>query len=264
MPDLIDFLFYILAGAGVGLAVGLTGVGGGSLMTPLLILWGIPQKIAIGTDLLYAAITKAGGAWTHSRQRSVRWDIVMLLASGSIPASMLTSFALSLISSNDQDYTPLLNQALGLMLVLTGIVILFKKQVEHESHDLSHGERWYQRHNKPITVFAGFILGVLVTLSSVGAGAFCAVLLLSLYPRLSAIGVVGTDIAHAVPLTFIAGMGHFVLLGNIDFMLLGGLLVGSLPAVHVGAKLANRVPNGVLRPILASLLVIIGFKFTFL
>ena len=260
---LIDFLFYILAGAGVGLAVGLTGVGGGSLMTPLLILWGIPEKIAIGTDLLYAAITKAGGAWTHAKQRSVRWDVVALLAAGSIPASMLTSLALSYLVNDNLDYSPLLNKALGAMLVLTGIVLLFKKQVEAESHDLSHGERWYQRHNKPITVIAGFALGILVTLSSVGAGAFCAVLLLSLYPRLSAIGVVGTDIDHAVPLTFIAGMGHFVLLGNIDFALLGGLLVGSLPAVHVGAKLANRVPNGILRPILATLLVIIGVKFAF-
>ena len=257
---MIDFLFYILAGAGVGLAVGLTGVGGGSLMTPLLILWGIPEKIAIGTDLLYAAITKAGGAWTHAKQRSVRWDIVALLAVGSIPASMLTSLALSYLLQ-DIDYSPLLNKALGAMLILTGAVLLFKKQVEAESHDLSHGERWYQRHNKPVTIIAGLGLGVLVTLSSVGAGAFCAVLLLLLYPRLSAIGVVGTDIAHAVPLTFVAGMGHFILLGNIDFALLGGLLIGSLPAVHLGAKLANRVPNGVLRPILASLLVIIGVKF---
>lgn len=256
----IDFLFYILAGAGVGVAVGLTGVGGGSLMTPLLILWGIPEKIAIGTDLLYAAITKTGGAWTHSKQRSVRWDIVALLSVGSIPASMATSAALR-YWLDGHDYTPILNQALGLMLILTGSVILLKKHVEEESHDLSSGERWYQQHSKVITVFAGIVLGILVTLSSVGAGAFCAVLLLSLYPRLSTIGIVGTDIAHAVPLTFVAGMGHFLLLGNIDFVLLAGLLIGSLPAVHVGAKLANRVPNGILRPVLASLLVIIGVKF---
>ena len=255
----MDFLFYILAGAGVGLAVGLTGVGGGSLMTPLLILWGIPQKIAIGTDLLYAAITKAGGAWTHTRQRSVKWEIVALLSAGSIPASIATSAVLR-FWLDGQDYGPILNKALGLMLVVTGTLLLFKRQVEQESH-ATENARWYQRESRSITIAAGVLLGVLVTLSSVGAGAFCAIILLSLYPKLSAIGIIGTDIAHAVPLTFIAGMGHFLLLGNIDFVLLGGLIIGSLPAVHVGAKLANRVPNGILRPILATLLVIIGIKF---
>jgi uncharacterized membrane protein YfcA len=230
-------------------------------MTPLLILWGIPEKIAIGTDLLYAAITKTGGAIAHAKQRSVNWKVVVLLATGSIPASILTSLALSSLVKDNHDYSPLLNQALGLMLILTGMVLLLRKQVEQEAYDLSHGEHWYQRHNRSITIVAGVVLGVLVTLSSVGAGAFCAVLLLSLYPRLSAIGVVGTDIAHAVPLTLVAGLGHFFLLDNINFALLGGLLVGSLPAVHIGAKLASKVPSHVLRPVLASLLVAIGVKF---
>ena len=256
---MLEFLFYIVAGAGVGLAVGLTGVGGGSLMTPLLIFAGIPEKIAIGTDLLYAAVTKAGGAWAHKKQGTVRWRLVFLLAAGSIPASILTSWALhSLITV---DYTGILTRALGIMLIITALVILIKRRVQREDADTPLTIQWHHKHANSIAVIAGAFLGVLVTLSSVGAGAFCAVLLLTLYPRLPALNVVGTDIAHAVPLTFIAGLGHWMLLGNVDFALLGGLLIGSLPAVHFGAKFATKIPNHILQPALAILLLVIGIKF---
>lgn len=257
----MEFLFYILAGAGVGLAVGMTGVGGGSLMTPLLIFSGVPEKIAIGTDLLYAAVTKAGGAWSHKKQGTVQWRLVFLLASGSIPASLLTSYALH--ASGMEDYSHLLTRALGIMLIVTALVIVLRRKVLGEAGSTPVKVRWFHRHASVVSVIAGVILGVLVTLSSVGAGAFCAVLLLTLYPRLPALHVVGTDIAHAVPLTLVGGLGHLILLGNVDFSLLGGLLIGSLPAVHVGAKFAARIPNHILQPILAILLLVIGCKFAF-
>lgn len=256
----MEILFYIVLGAGVGLAVGLTGVGGGSLMTPLLIFSGVPEKIAIGTDLLYAALTKSGGLYTHAKQGTVRWRLVVLLAAGSIPASLLTSYALHQLGNFD--YGPVLTKALGVMLVASALMIFLKSRVQladaaSQDKELS----WIYKNAQIITFLAGVLLGVFVTLSSVGAGAFCAVLLFTLYPRLPAINVVGTDIAHAVPLTLIGGLGHLFLLGNVDFELLGGLLIGSLPAVHYGAKAATKIPNSVLQPILAFLLLLIGLKF---
>lgn len=256
----MDFAFYIIAGAGVGLAVGLTGVGGGSLMTPLLILFGIPEKVAIGTDLLYASVTKSGAMMTHMRQGTVRWRLVLWLAAGSIPASFITSYILKNFIPADVDYGSELSRALGFMLILTAIVVFFRRRIQAEDREVSIS--WVHRNASLITFFAGIFLGVFVTLSSVGAGAFGAALLMWLYPRLPAIHVVGTDIAHAVPLTLIAGLGH-LWNGNVDFTLLGGLLIGSLPAVHFGTKAATRVPNTVLQPILAFLLMVIGIRFAF-
>lgn len=260
---MFDFLFYIFAGAGVGLIVGLTGVGGGSLMTPILIFAGIPEKVAIGTDLLYAAVTKTGGTLAHKKQGTIDWKLVRLLAVGSIPASLITSAILH--SFGTLDYTHLLTRALGVMLILTAIVILMKKRMRHDAlaaPDPSQ-PKWRHKHASFITVIAGLFLGVFVTLSSVGAGAFCAVLLFSLYPRLPALHVVGTDIAHAVPLTLVAGLGHWFFLGNVDFVLLGGLLIGSLPAVYMGARFATKIPNSVLQPFLGVILFVIGLKFAF-
>ncbi len=259
----MDLLFYIFAGAGVGVAIGVTGVGGGSLMTPLLIFSGIPQQVAIGTDLLYAAITKAGGVVAHRRQGTIRWRLVILLAAGSLPAAIATSYALKSIFEGQNDYRPLLTHALGIMLILTAVVILFRRRLQAENLDQPIEIKWFHKRAGLITVITGLFLGVLVTLSSVGAGAFGAALLLTLYPRLPALHVVGSDIAHAVPLTLIAGLGHFFLLDTVDFQLLGGLLIGSLPGVHFGAKLASRIPNQILQPILAGLLCTIGVKFVF-
>lgn len=256
----MDFLFYIVAGAGVGLVVGLTGVGGGSLMTPLLILFGIPEKIAIGTDLLYASLTKTGAMATHMRQGTVRWRLVAWLAAGSIPASIITSFIFKHFVPADLDYSQTLSRALGVMLILTALVVFFRRRIQAEDHDVNIS--WMHTHANAITFIAGIFLGIFVTLSSVGAGAFCAALLMWLYPRLPAINVVGTDIAHAVPLTLIAGLGH-LWNGNVDFLLLGGLLIGSLPAVHIGARAGSKVPNSILQPILATILLVIGIRFAF-
>lgn len=258
----MDLLFYIIAGAGVGLAIGLTGVGGGSLMTPLLILSGVPEKIAIGTDLLYAAATKTGAMAAHHRRGTIQWRLVGLLAAGSIPASLLTSLALMFWVPSEWDYTPALTHSLGIMLIITSFVIFFKNKTRDIASKDSQDNAWFEKHSGTVTITSGVFLGVFVTLSSVGAGAFCAAILLTLYPRLPAFRVVGTDIAHAVPLTLIAGLGH-LFNGNVDFQLLFGLLIGSLPAVHIGAKAAARVPNTILQPALACILLIIGIKFAF-
>lgn len=254
----MELLFYIFAGAAVGFAVGMTGVGGGSLMTPMLILWGVPTKIAIGTDLLYAAATKTGAMVAHHRQGTIRWRLVLTLAAGSLPASIATSYILKHFLG-DIDYASVLNRSLGVMLIITAIVIIFRRRLQSELPEKQQ-YAWFHKHALKVSFATGIVLGIVVTLSSVGAGAFCAALLLILYPRLPALHIVGTDIAHAVPLTLIAGLGHFWN-DNVSFTLLGGLLIGSLPAVQLGSKLAARVPNSVLQPILACLLLIIGIKF---
>lgn len=258
----MDILFYIAAGAGVGLAIGLTGVGGGSLMTPLLILFGFPYNVAIGTDLLYAAITKAGGMVTHARQQTVEWRTVAFLAAGSIPASIVTAQLLSSVFSDSSEYQGILTRSLGVMLVLTATVILFNGRLRDRSAQSERPMAQFFRQNTDLVIFlAGLFLGVFVTLSSVGAGAFCAAILMVLYPRMPALKIIGTDISHAVPLTLIAGLGHLILLGNVDFMLLACLLVGSLPAIQVGTRLAARIPGRLLQTIIAMMLFAMGVKF---
>ena len=260
---MLEILYFAVCGAGVGLAVGLTGVGGGSLMTPLLIFSGIPTKIAIGTDLLYAAATKSGALLAHQRRKTIRWDIVLKLSAGSIPASLLTSAALKYWISPETDYSSKLEFSLGIMLVITALVLLFKSRIKGEAKAETPHNSWIQQHTTLVAITAGVFLGFFVTLSSVGAGAFGTALLLTLYPRMPALNVIGTDIAHAVPLTLVAGMGH-LWNDNINWTLLLGLLIGSLPAVHIGAKLAVKIPNSVLQKFLAGLLFLIGLKFVFL
>jgi len=258
----IEFFFYVASGAFVGLIIGMTGVGGGSLMTPLLILLGIPYNVAIGTDLLYASLTKSSGVFAHAKQKSINWILVKWLAAGSIPASIVTVIFLDLIFTNADEYQSLLTTTLGVMLVLTALVILFNRYLKNVAgrtpvnQSLSFGQD-----KNYITFFVGIVLGVFVTLSSVGAGAFCAALLLVLYPKLPPLHVIGTDIAHAVPLTLIAGLSHLFLLGNVDLILLVSLLVGSLPAIHLGAKLAAKIPSEILQPFLALILLGVGLKF---
>jgi len=259
---LTDFIKYILAGASVGFAVGLTGVGGGSLMTPLLILFNFPAHIAIGTDLIYAAGTKASGVVTHAKQATVNWQIVLRLSTGSIPASLVTVYLLKNVFGDPKDYQHLLLTTLGVMLIATAIVILIKPKLSR-SYKLSNKEfNLLKHHQGKITILVGLILGVCVTLTSVGAGAFGAAVLMLLYPRLNSVTIIGTDIAHAVPLTLIAGLGHMQL-GNVDFVLLSSLLIGSIPAIHFGSKLSKKLPNHVLQPILATILLAIGSKYAF-
>ena len=256
---MLELLYFICAGAVVGLAVGLTGVGGGSLMTPFLILFGIPYHVAIGTDLLYAAITKAGGMVTHARQKTIEWRIMGLLALGSIPASLLTTYLLSKVFTDSSGYQSILTHSLGIMLVLTAIVIIFRGRLRSDAQQEIPKPKIFRYY----CAFAGLFLGIFVTLSSVGAGAFGAAVLMLLYPYLKTIKIIGTDIAHAVPLTLIAGLGHFFVLGNVDLVLLGSLLIGSLPAIHFGTKLAKRMPSDLLQTFIALILLGLGTKFIF-
>lgn len=259
---MLDFVYFILSGAFVGLVIGLTGVGGGSLMTPLLILLDIPYNVAIGTDLLYASVTKAGGVVAHARQQSVQWQLVKYLAAGSIPASLITALLLHFVFGDASNYQHILTVSLGVMLMITACVILFQRVLRDRS-DRPHGPvgSFLQLHATKVTLISGVFLGVFVTLSSVGAGAFCAALLMILFPRLPALHIVGTDIAHAVPLTLVAGLGHLIFLGNVNFVLLGALLLGSLPAIQLGTKLAAKLPGRLLQSILALLLMAMGIKF---
>lgn len=258
----MDFA-YTLSGFVVGFIVGLTGVGGGSLMTPLLVLlFGVNPAIAVGTDLLYAAITKCGGILVHHQQRTIDWRIVRLMGAGSLPGAALTLLALRHLQREGIDYTALITSTLGVALILTSLVLLFKRQLlEFSDREPFRAVRAVHRELKgTVTVLMGLVIGVLVTLSSVGAGALGAAALFFLYPRLPAVSIVGSDLAHAVPLTAVAGLGH-AHLGTVDFVLLGSLLLGSLPGIYLGSHLGVRLPDRVIRPILASMLLFIGIRF---
>ncbi|RRJ84871.1 sulfite exporter TauE/SafE family protein [Aestuariirhabdus litorea] len=258
----MDILAYILAGAGVGLAVGITGVGGGSLMTPLLLLFGFPPHIAIGTDLMYASLTKASGVAMHHRRGTIDWRLVLLLGLGSMPAALITVLILYLYFPDSSSYGHILTSSLGVMLILTALVLLFKNKLVKFHKSAGDKPGFLHHHSTTLTWVMGVFLGTFVTLSSVGAGAFGTAVLMVLYPALLSIRVVGTDLAHAVPLTLVAGLGH-LLLGNVDFYLLGCLLMGSLPAIYLGTRLGSRLPDRVLHPILASTLLALGLKYAF-
>lgn len=251
-------LFYILSGFGVGFLVGMTGVGGGSLMTPLLVLaMGVAPAVAVGTDLLFAGISKTVGAFVHSRSGLVHWRVVGWLALGSLPSSFVTLHLLA-------DFVPqaaldrLITHMLGFALILTAAALLVLDRFRaRRPVEITPGTRrlaW--------TVTAGAALGALVTISSVGAGALGVVVLMALHSRLRTAEVVATDIAHAVPLTLFAGVGHATF-GTVDFALLGALLIGSLPGIYLGSRLASRAPERVLRSTLAVLLALVGGKFVF-
>jgi uncharacterized membrane protein YfcA len=257
----MDYL-YTLSGFAVGAIVGLTGVGGGSLMTPLLVLlFGVHPATAVGTDLLYAAMTKAGGTVAHGRKGHIDWQVTGRLAAGSIPAAALTIWVLSQLPDGSNAISKIVSHGLGFALLLTAIAILFGRKLrEYASrHDESPLRQCCLG---KITVGVGVVLGVLVTISSVGAGALGVAALFFLYPKLSPVKIVGSDVAHAVPLTLVAGLGHW-LLGSVDWALLGALLLGSLPGIWLGTQLSAKVPEHILRRILASMLVLIGSKLVF-
>ena len=252
---LIDPL-YVVSGFGVGLLVGLTGVGGGSLMTPLLILlFGIHPSTAVGTDLLYAAATKTVGSASHGWAKSIHWPAVIRLASGSIPASVLTLLVLWQLDLNGESSRSLVNLVLCLALFLTAVSLIFRKAImeRYRGRLLDLDPRTTTR----VTVLVGAALGVLVSISSVGAGAVGVTALLLLYPQLPMTRIVGSDIAHAVPLTLVAGIGHWAT-GAIDWHLMGVLLVGSLPGILIGSYGAQRVPETALRLVLATTLILVA------
>jgi len=247
----------VASGFGVGAIVGLTGVGGGSLMTPLLIaVFKLNPAVAIGTDLWFAAITKSGGAVAHQRHGHVDYRITGLLLAGSVPASIATIVWMHWVGLSKAGMATL-TWSLGIALLLTAVTVAYRQVWHVVGLKL---EVWLPERRKcAATVVSGIALGVLVSLSSVGAGAIGATLILLLYPRLPARRLVGTDIAHAVPLTLVAGIGH-ASLGHIDWQLLMALLIGSLPGIWLGAQLTRIMPERVVRTLLCVSLVTAGIK----
>src|SRR5262245_19194472 len=254
----MDWL-YTLSGFSVGLIVGVTGVGGGSLMTPLLVLlFGVSPVTAVGTDLLFAAVTKAGGAWAHTRRGNVDWSVVAWLAAGSVPASAVTLILLHLFVPHPDRLSAMISVGLCLALILTACQLVFRDTL-HAWAARRAPKTVDRRSTARRTLIVGAILGVLVTVSSVGARALGVTALFFLYPGLAAARIVGTDIAHAVPLTLVAGLGHAAA-GVVDWKLLLALLVGSLPGIWLGSAVSQKIPERVLRTGLAAMLVLIGGK----
>jgi uncharacterized protein len=256
---LIDPLFW-LSGFAVGLLVGMTGVGG-SLMTPLLILlFGLHPATAVGTDLLYAAATKSCGSAVHGLGRSIEWRIVRRLAIGSVPAALVTLTILSSMDLESPATRSLITLVLCGALLLTAGSLMFRSVVVRFNSRQFHQRN--ERKTAVMTMAIGALLGVLVTISSVGAGAIGVVALTTLYPALPMKRIVASDITHAVPLTLIAGAGHWVI-GTVDWHIVGSLLAGSLPGIVFGSYLALRLHERVLRILLAMTLIIVAGKLAY-
>ena len=251
---------YSIAGLAVGVIVGLTGVGGGSLMTPLLVLvFGITPVTAVGTDLLCAGITKSGGAVSHGLKGHVDWRVTGLLAAGSVPAAVLALGLLAILPPADVKTRILVSTSLGVMLVLTALALALRPKLLAWAKERAGRGGWLADHRAAATIAIGAFIGLAVTFSSVGAGAVGVTALLLLYPLLSTVRVVGTDIAHAVPITLVAGLGH-AFLGNVNWPLLASLLVGSIPGILIGSHLTARLPERVVRHTLAVVLLFAGGK----
>jgi uncharacterized protein len=247
---------YVLSGFVVGMLVGMTGVGGGSLMTPLLILlFGVHPATAVGTDLLYAAATKTGGSLVHGFNRSIDWHVVRRLATGSLPATVVTLAALSYLNLRGEAAGGLITLVLGVALFLTAFVLVFGEKII-AAYRARFAELEPAR-TALLTELVGAALGVLVSICSVGAGAIGVVALVLLYPRLPMAKIVGSDIAHAVPLTLAAGIGHWMM-GSVDWAIIASLLVGSLPGIFVGSTFALHIPERALRLVLAATLFVVA------
>ncbi len=250
---------YVASGFGVGFLVGMTGVGGGSLMTPLLILlFGIAPVTAVGTDLLYASMTKTAGSLVHGFNRTIDWPLVGRLALGSVPASILTLIALYLLRVTGGEANTLITKTLSIALLFTAVCLILRRFLL--AFYVSKVGELSPKLTARLTTLTGVILGVLVSLTSVGAGALGVTALILLYPRMDVRRIVGSDIAHAVPLTLVAGAGHW-LQGTINEMLLASLLIGSLPGIFIGSYFVPRIPEPVLRFTLAIVLVLVAARF---
>jgi uncharacterized membrane protein YfcA len=254
---MIDIL-YIGSGFMVGFLVGMTGVGGGSLMTPLLILlFGVHPATAVGTDLLYATSTKSMGTLVHAAARTVDWALVGLLAIGSMPATIATIVILSQFDLQSALAQRIISLTLGAVLVVTAVFLILGRNIRDRYADRL--QSLDLRQTRLLTILLGLVVGVLVTTTSVGAGAIGVTILLLLHPKMPAGRVVGSDIAHAVPLTLLAGAGHWYL-GSINWALLSMLLIGSLPGIVFGSLVATRASDALVRVALASVLIVVGIR----
>ncbi|HZP69703.1 MAG TPA: sulfite exporter TauE/SafE family protein [Pseudolabrys sp.] len=252
---------YSLSGFAVGLLVGMTGVGGGALMTPILImLFGVHPATAVGTDLLYAAATKTGGSLVHGFARSIDWRVVGRLATGSIPATILTLALLSHFNLSGDAARNLITLVLSVALFITAFVLVFGNSIVAVYR--ARIRELDTRTTVVNTIIVGAVLGCLVSISSVGAGALGVIALVLLYPQLPVAKIVGSDIAHAVPLTLIAGLGHWMM-GSVNWAIIGSLLAGSLPGIFVGSYFAIRIPERALRLVLASVLFVVATRIAY-
>ncbi|MBX6328517.1 MAG: sulfite exporter TauE/SafE family protein [Pseudolabrys sp.] len=249
---------YAFSGFVVGMLVGMTGVGGGSLMTPVLILlFGVHPATAVGTDLLYAAVTKTGGSLVHGFARSIDWRVVGRLAGGSIPATVMTLALLSYLRLDDAAARSLITFVLCIALFVTAFVLVFGQSLVNAYR--ARAIEIAPERTRIATVMVGVALGVLVSLSSVGAGAVGVIALVMLYPQLPMAKIVGSDIAHAVPLTLVAGVGHWMM-GSVDWSIIMSLLAGSLPGIFFGSYFAIRIPERALRLVLAATLFVVATR----
>ncbi len=254
---------FIFAGFFVGIVVGLTGVGGGSLMTPILIFFfGVKPYMAIGTDLLFAAFTKMGGTVKMARSGLVQWRVVLHLSAGSIPAALITLWALKSIGPADAAVQGLMTSTLGIALLLTAAATLYKAlrgKVAPKTIAAGQELQATKAHHWSLPLLFGALIGTLVTLTSVGAGAIGVTVLMLLYPQLPLSRIVAADIAYAVPLTLVAGLGHATI-GSVNWPMLSLLLAGSLPGIWLGSHYMSRVPERVIRSLLSLLLAYAGTK----
>jgi hypothetical protein len=252
---------YVLSGFLVGFLVGMTGVGGGSLMTPLLILlFGISPEKAVATDLIYASVTKTGGSIVHAINETIDWRIVTRLASGSLPASLVTLAVLHLLGLDSAAANAIITKVLGVALIFTAVTLVFRPWLL--SRYRHHIDRISLTNTVRFTILTGVVLGTLVTISSVGAGALGVTALIILYPTIPIVRIAGSDIAHAVPLTLVAGIGH-LLGGAINLATLLSLLMGSLPGIMIASSFAPRLPVVALRLTLAGTLALVAVKLLF-
>ena len=252
-----------LFGLLVGFLVGLTGVGGGSLMTPfLMVVMGVPAPTAIGTDMVYATVTKLTGSWQHYRQRSINLEVALFLGVGSIPASLLGVRTLEWIknSFDEERVNAIMITVIATTLVVVGGSLIFRtfmpeRWTERKQHRWD-GKGRMSLQRRVFTIVFGAIGGYLVGLTSIGSGSIMAVILLLLYPLSPAV-IVGTDIAHATVLSLVTGLAHMTQ-GNVDFGLVGTLLLGSIPGVLIGSRVAPWLPSRPLRIVLSVMLIFVG------
>lgn len=250
--------FYSLSGFVVGTLVGMTGVGGGSLMTPVLILlFGFYPTTAVGTDLLFATVTKSVGAIIHRAQGTIDWRIVGRLAAGSVPASILALILLAKVGTPSAEVSEIITSVLGIALLITAVAVVFRPWIVEWAH--SHSALLGDRGAAIATIILGLVLGAAVTLSSVGAGAIGVTVLVLLYPQLPTSRIIGSDIAHAVPLTFVSGVGHWFM-GSVNLPLLGALLIGSIPGVMLGSWALGRIDDRLIRFTLAGVLLVVTLR----
>lgn len=255
LPLIQHYWSYTCLGALTGFLVGLTGVGGGALMTPMLMVFGINPSVAVGTDLLYASITKSFAIWRYHVKKLINWRIVGLVCLGSLPSGLVVIAILHNLPDL-KAIDIIIEHGIGLALLFVAVFLIFKDRIMHRAEPAKTTNS-SNRHTDLLTVCGGIILGTFITITSIGAGALGIVLLLTLYPRLQINKIVGTDLSQALPIALLAAIGHMSL-GNVNFSLLIALLIGSLPAVYLASKLATRVPEKIFRFVMAILLAGIG------